>query len=258
MNSTTWRVGAWRVNFDAGWIAPRWRFWVKQSYPDARLMLVFAVLVKNAGRLATVEEILATAWPNRVVGRDSVTTAIYQLRQLLGDDTDEPVYIRSEPRRGYRLVARAEPGGRTLSMKFAISASVALLVTAMATSGLGPIKVQADQRFLLVEPLQDVTGSSKMAPLSTAIESTLLSELIDNVPGRVTTQTGDHEDLLRLESRIVACDLGPALLVRIFDTRHDAYFWSKAYALDDVASERHGPTLVEQVADDVMDVFVSL
>lgn len=68
-------------------------------------MAVLAVLVENAGSLVSSEDLLAKAWPDRVVGRDSLCTAIYGIRKLLHDDAASPNYIRTEARRGYRLIA---------------------------------------------------------------------------------------------------------------------------------------------------------
>ncbi len=50
---------------------------------------------------------------------------------------------------------------------------------------------------------------------------------------------------------MVACDLGPTLVVRLLDTRNDTYIWSEAYNLEEAAASTERPTLVERVAIDV-------
>ena len=76
------------------------------------------------------------------------------------------------------------------------------------------------------------------------------SELIRTFPGRV--RIDDGEDIaLRLESMMVACDLGPTLVMRLLDTREETYIWSEAYNLEEVAAATERPTLVEQAAMDV-------
>jgi adenylate cyclase len=66
------------------------------------------VLVHLAGRAGEVvgrEELLSAVWPGVVVGDDALTQAIIKLRKALGDDAQQPRYIETIPKRGYRLVA---------------------------------------------------------------------------------------------------------------------------------------------------------
>lgn len=102
---TTHVIGDWRADLSAGWIERNRPVFRERSYPDARLMAVLVVLLENAGSVVSTEELLEKAWPDRVVGRDSLATAIYGLRKLLHDDAAAPSYIRTEARRGYRLIA---------------------------------------------------------------------------------------------------------------------------------------------------------
>jgi TolB-like protein/Flp pilus assembly protein TadD len=51
----------------------------------------------------------AQAWANRVVGYDSLSTAIIKLRKALGDDSRNPRYIETVPKKGYRLIATVTP-----------------------------------------------------------------------------------------------------------------------------------------------------
>ena len=95
--------------------------------------------------------------------------------------------------------------------------------------------------------MQNYAESPVQGPLFSAIESTFLSELIQTVPGRVRTDDGD-DIALRLESMMVACDLGPTLVMRLLDTRSDTYIWSDAYNLTEAAASTERPTLVERAA----------
>jgi TolB-like protein/DNA-binding winged helix-turn-helix (wHTH) protein/Tfp pilus assembly protein PilF len=67
---------------------------------------VLAELVTNAGRIVTREELQQKLWPADTfvdfdVGLNSV---IRKLRQTLNDDADEPRYIKTLAKRGYRFV----------------------------------------------------------------------------------------------------------------------------------------------------------
>lgn len=61
--------------------------------------------IVNAGRLVTKDELLADVWGIRDVSDGRVTRVIRVLRVALGDDTREPTYIETIPKRGYRFVA---------------------------------------------------------------------------------------------------------------------------------------------------------
>lgn len=243
-----WNIGRWRVDFTEGWLSRRPVPLAKRVRPDARLIAVLKVLTDSAGRTVSTEHILKAAWPDRVVSRDSVTTAIYQLRQLLGDDVESPRYIVSEPRRGYRLIAKTAPVGGELPTRLAAGVAVVLASGAFAATAMWPEpKVEP---HLYVMPMQNYEESPVQGPLFSAIESTLLSELIQTVPGKV--RVNDGEDVaLHLESMMVACDLGPTLVMRLLDTEAQTYIWSEAYNLDEIGAAAERPSLVELVAMDV-------
>jgi len=68
---------------------------------------VLIELVSNAGRLVTREELQQKLWPaDTFVDFDvGVNTAIRKLRHALGDEADNPRFIETQSRRGYRFVA---------------------------------------------------------------------------------------------------------------------------------------------------------
>ncbi len=74
------------------------------------------VLSTNAGRVVTYENLLRTVW--RLTGREDrrrVRAFVKKLRDKLGDDADNPTYILTEPRVGYRMPRHDDspdvPGG---------------------------------------------------------------------------------------------------------------------------------------------------
>ena len=77
-------------------------------------MEVLAMLLEHPGELVTREEIQKRLWPaNTFIDFEhSLNTAIKKLREALGDDADNPRFIETLPRRGYRFiypVAAASP-----------------------------------------------------------------------------------------------------------------------------------------------------
>jgi pimeloyl-ACP methyl ester carboxylesterase/DNA-binding winged helix-turn-helix (wHTH) protein len=66
------------------------------------------VLVENAGRLLTKEELLSAVWPNTVVEENNLNHNISVLRKALGENATGQTYIETVPRVGYRFAARVE------------------------------------------------------------------------------------------------------------------------------------------------------
>lgn len=64
---------------------------------------LLCVLLVNAGRLCTADELRAELWPHAVVGADSLVQCVVELRRALGDRGHR--LLRTVPRRGYRLDA---------------------------------------------------------------------------------------------------------------------------------------------------------
>jgi len=69
--------------------------------------------IVNAGRLVTKDELLLDVWGIRDVSDGRVTRVIRVLRVALGDDTREPIYIETIPKRGYRFIAPVQPVVKT-------------------------------------------------------------------------------------------------------------------------------------------------
>jgi len=92
---------------------------------------VLVELVANSGKVVTREELQQKLWPaDTFVDFDvGLNTAIRKLRQALNDDADEPRYIETLARRGYKFVAPVADGAaaaQTTSKDSPPGASVSL------------------------------------------------------------------------------------------------------------------------------------
>src|SRR5260221_14611613 len=68
---------------------------------------VLVLLLERPGEIVTREEIRQKLWPadTYVAFDDGLNTAIKKLRLALGDSADNPRFIETVPRRGYRFLA---------------------------------------------------------------------------------------------------------------------------------------------------------
>jgi DNA-binding winged helix-turn-helix (wHTH) protein len=103
------RFGRFELDLDAQELSRDGRVVHLQPQPFKLLCL----LVTQAGRVVTREEIRAALWTgDTFVDFDQgVNYAIRQVRDALGEDGERPAYILTVPRRGYRFIAPVKAVG---------------------------------------------------------------------------------------------------------------------------------------------------
>ena len=67
-----------------------------------------AALVRHRDRVVEKDELMKLVWPDAFVSDDSLTQNISMLRKALGDDSSQPQFIATIPRRGYRFIGALE------------------------------------------------------------------------------------------------------------------------------------------------------
>jgi DNA-binding winged helix-turn-helix (wHTH) protein/Tol biopolymer transport system component len=74
---------------------------------------ILAALLDRPGEMISREELCARLWPNGtyVDFDEGLNTAIKRLRFALGDSAENPVFIETVPRRGYRFIAPVQTEG---------------------------------------------------------------------------------------------------------------------------------------------------
>ena len=96
------------------------------------------MLLEHPGQVVSREEIRKKLWPHDTIVEfdHSINAAIKKLRLALGDSAEEPRYVETVARRGYRLMVAVEwireqptvthsgePGSADLSFKSAVGGS---------------------------------------------------------------------------------------------------------------------------------------
>src|SRR5271169_3957272 len=97
------RTGLFEVDLGSGEIHKNGRRVPLQEQP----FRVLAMLLERPGEVIAREELQARLWPaDTFVGFDEgINTAIRKLRVAFGDSADNPRFIETIPRRGYRFLA---------------------------------------------------------------------------------------------------------------------------------------------------------
>src|SRR6266702_567513 len=72
---------------------------------EPKAMAVLVYLANRPGQVVSREALLSTVWAGVVVSDDSLTQVVIKLRKALGDAPEDPAYIQTITKGGYRLVA---------------------------------------------------------------------------------------------------------------------------------------------------------
>jgi TolB-like protein len=102
-DTTVLRFGIFELHVDLRTLRMGGKTIRLQEQPFAILRL----LLERRGRVVTRDELRETLWPagTFVDFEHSLNAAVKRLRAALGDDADDPRFIETIPRRGYRFIA---------------------------------------------------------------------------------------------------------------------------------------------------------
>jgi len=108
------RFGAYEVDLRAGEV---YKHGIRLKLQDQPFQ-VLAVLLEHPGDVVTREELRQKLWPSDTfVDFDTgLNSAIKKLRDALSDSAEDPRYIETLPRRGYRFIAQVQNGESTGSI----------------------------------------------------------------------------------------------------------------------------------------------
>ncbi len=78
---------------------------------QAQPFQLLALLLENAGEVVTREEICRELWPTNtfVDFEHSLAAAVNKIRDALGDSAEDPRYVETLPKRGYRFTGTIKP-----------------------------------------------------------------------------------------------------------------------------------------------------
>ena len=98
------RFGVFEVDFAAGELR---KHGIRIKLRGEQPFQVLSILLEQPGEVITREELCKKLWPadTFVDFEHSLATAIGKIREALGDSADNPRYIETLPRRGYRFIA---------------------------------------------------------------------------------------------------------------------------------------------------------
>jgi TolB-like protein/DNA-binding winged helix-turn-helix (wHTH) protein/Flp pilus assembly protein TadD len=166
---------------------------------------LLAILLRHPGKLVTRAELREKVWPeDTFVDFDhGLNTAITKIRTALGDAAENPRFVETMPRRGYRFIApvdgvtaarvgvvsAVQPAMKRARWSFAksiglgtgILASIIVLLIALDVGGLGKRvfgRVDAPRiESLAVLPLENLSGDPEKEYFADGMTDALITEL---------------------------------------------------------------------------------
>ena len=128
--------GLFEADFSSGELRKRGYRIHLQDQPFQLLSL----LLERPGEVVTREEVRKKLWPDGtfVDFDEGLDTALKKLRYALGDSAQNPTFIETIPRRGYRFIATVTHNGRTIAELPGISEPASTAGSLEATRSLSP------------------------------------------------------------------------------------------------------------------------
>lgn len=155
------------------------------------------ILVRNAGRLLTKEEILDAIWPGTHVSEANLNQNISVIRHALGEEE----FIQTVPKRGFRFVAPvqrlSEPAASSpLRRRASQLAIFSILAAAVVTLPLGSDHLNSAHQAVpsvSVLPFQLLGGDSSAAWVTASLSETLFNRL-GSIPGLLLRRAPARND----------------------------------------------------------------
>ncbi len=195
----TFRLGDWHVRPAEGLLESG----DVERYLAPQQMAILELLADRQGRVVSKDEIFDEVWRGAVVEEGALPRCISEIRSALGDDARDPRYIRTVPKKGYRLIApvevvpaaesmppataapavimpaEAEPAARRWHWWLAAVTLGALLAVGAARvrDRLAPATADDPRRTIAVLGIADLSGRPEAGWLATALAEMLTTEL---------------------------------------------------------------------------------
>lgn len=147
-----------------------------------QVMDTLVYLAQRPGQVVTADELMDHVWGDVVVGSGSVYNCINELRKVFQDDPQQPRYIETISKRGYRMVApigaaqtpaAARPGWKVPAL-LVLLAAAAVLWWQPWQSGTSPAKAPPS---IAVLPFADLSPGGDQGYFADGIAEALIDSL---------------------------------------------------------------------------------
>jgi TolB-like protein len=220
---------------------------------------VLAILLERPGEIVTRDELQKRLWPDTFVDIDhNLNAAINKIREVLGDSAENPRFVETMPRRGYRFIAPIQaartgerPEGR-FSKRWRVGLALVGAVALLLVLGAGKVRRLLfarsrafEIRSIAVLPLENLSNDPGQDYFGEGITETLTTNLAQMGTIRVISRTsamrfqglqGKVAEIgrqLNVEAIVEGSVMREGDRVRVtaqlIDAQNDRHLWAKTY-----------------------------
>jgi len=189
----TFRVGEWTVEPDLGRVSRA----SEQVNLQPQVMQLLVFLANHANEVISIDRMIEQVWRGRPMTSGSVYNSLNSLRTAFGDDRQNPSYIETIPKMGYRLIAPVD---------FEMAGSKSTVANAPATMA-GESAEASDQRYSLIQEL------SRRNVFKVGIAYLMMAWLLIQVVDVVFPRIGLSDQAVTLVIALLGIGLFPAVFL---------------------------------------------
>ncbi len=198
---------------------------------------ILTVMLERPGEVVTREELRQRLWPagTFVDFEHSLNAAVKRLRAALGDDADNPRFVETLHRRGYRFIAAVEAEGQSVRNLHVVRP------TEQATSaGVGSVR-------LVVLPFANLSNDPSQEYFSDGLTEEMITQIGRLCPGRLGVIARTSSMLFKKSAKS-ASEIGRELsadyllegsvrgdgdririTAQLIETRTEVHLWAETY-----------------------------
>jgi len=238
---------------------------------------LLVTLVSRAPAMVSKDELIADVWGDVVVSDETLMQRVRLLRQVLGDDSQNPRYIASVRGRGYRLaapvevvVARAPSTRHRHPRRWALGAAIGIVVLAALALFRPTVEDQAPAiRTLAVLPFDDLSEDKRFGFFADGMQEELLARLAGLEEVSVLSRTSverfrDTNDSIPtisrslnadgiIEGSVRVSDDRLRITVQLIDGAADQHLWAESY--EEELSVANVFAIQEKVANSIAEAL---
>ncbi len=227
---------------------------------EARAMDVLRALYDRNGDVVSKDELIGAVWKRHAVTDHAVTVVISDLRNALGDNSRNPEFIQTVPKRGYRLIAEAkppanrkpEPAPKTLQPQrvLVILLLLAGVIAAVVFSLLENTGKSSVQNLVVIDA-DNATNEVRFDAIASSLTAITLDVVTSAddlfiIRWRDNTAIASAPGRWRLETRIIKTESGLACFLELSDRTTGQTIWTRSKA---ISEDRFATAQSELVAE---------